>query len=201
MRKLIIASSLISWILVPAWAQESRPVSSASPQASQTEKKAAVPADLQDVVKRDFGDDIVVDMASPTPFLEADFNGDGSLDAAIVVHSKGLTEKGDYKMIDPYDEYFGYGNVTVTSQFESDEPSHKHAVLIIHGSGPEGWRTAHPKEKFVIINMPFDTLKLMNARYKKKSVVAIKTHDSTGVSAVLLWTGKKYYWEPGAMDE
>jgi len=201
MRSLLLTSIVTLLSLTAAVAQDSNPISAPTPQPTAQVEKKPLPAGLQEVVKKDFGDDIVVDTTFPTPFLEADFNGDGSLDAAIVVHAKGVSTKGDYKLIDPYDEYFGYGGVKITSQFETDDVTQKHAVLIIHGNGPEGWRSAQPKEKFVVINMPFDNIKLMNARVKKKSVTGITTHDATGLSAILFWNGKKYHWEPGAADE
>ncbi len=197
----MLLTSVVALLSVAAVAQESNPVIPPPAQTMQQTEKSPLPADLQAVVKRDFGDDIIVDASFATPFLEADFNGDGSLDAAIVVHTKGLSSSGDYTMIDPYDSYFGFGNAKIMSQYEADDPTRRHVLLIIHGSGPEGWRSPHPKDKFAVVNLPFDGLKTMNARYKKKSVTAISTHDNTGLSAVLLWTGKKYHWEPGASDE
>jgi hypothetical protein len=199
MRRMLLTSALALLTISAAVAQESNPVATPTAQATPPAETKMLPAELQAIVKRDFGDDITIDTAYPV--LEADFNGDGTLDVAIVVHTKGLSTKGDYKMIDPYDEYFGYGGVKITSQFETDDPLHKHALLIIHGNGAEGWRAKEPKEKFVVINMPFDSIKLANGRYKKKTLATIATHDNTGLSAILIWTGKKYHWEPGATDD
>ncbi len=165
--------------------------------------KVEMPADLQDVVAREFGSDVKINLTFPTPFLIADFNGDGVADLAVVVYAKGLSASNpDYRMIDPYNEYFGYGDPRVTTQFASEDPSRKLAVVVIHGVGPQAWRAEGMKEKFAIVNLPFDALKLQPIRVKKKkNVTAIVAHDHTSVSAVVFWTGKKYRWEPNGSDE
>jgi hypothetical protein len=52
----------------------------------------------------------------------------------------------DYKVLDPYDEFFGVGDPKITTQFASADPARRGLVIcIIHGSGSETWRAAQPK--------------------------------------------------------
>ena len=61
----------------------------------------------------------------------------------------------NFTVIDPYNTFFGYGNTKITTQFASEDPAMRGLVLlVIHGTGPEAWRAATPKAKFVIINLP-----------------------------------------------
>jgi len=71
-------------------------------------------------------------------------------------------------------------------------------VLVIHGSGKEGWRAEKPKAKFVIINLSFDRVTLSGASLKKKPVAAMRVEESDGVSSLIFWDGKKYKYAPGA---
>src|SRR5258707_1503834 len=83
-----------------------------------------------------------------------DLNGDGVEDIVIVAHCKNpLIDQGekDFKVIDPYNSFYGYGNPKITSQMGPDDPKLRGIdVLVVHGSGPEGWRSATPQAKFVI---------------------------------------------------
>ena len=57
------------------------------------------------------------------------------------------------------------------------------------------WRAAHPKAKFVIVNLPFEHIEISRAQWKKKVVSALFTTDSTGVQAEVFWDGRKYRWQ------
>jgi hypothetical protein len=65
-------------------------------------------------------------------------------------------------------------------------------VLVVHN-----WRA--PKEKFVIINLPFDSLEVGRIAVKKKKKIAVNTIHAIelgGLGSDVYWDGKKYKWEP-----
>ncbi len=133
--------------------------------------------------------------------LEADFDGDGVADLALAAHTGNpLTNavEHNYKVIDPYNAFFGYGNPKVTEGFNAHDPRQQGlVVLIIHGAGAEGWHSATPKAKFVVINLPFTRLSLSRVQVKhKKTVAAIAADETDTVSSVIFWSGKKYKYEP-----
>jgi hypothetical protein len=190
--------------------------------ASETARKAVapimvgVPADLQAVITKQFGAGFTVAMTpgpivmthithegdTPwAPLLTGDLDGDGVEDAVILARGKdplGGASQFDYKVQDPMNTYFGWGNPKVTSTFSTTDPVHNFAVLVIHGSGKEGWRAEKPKAKFVIINLNFDRVTLSGASLKKKPVAALRVEESDGVSSLVFWDGKKYKYAPGA---
>jgi hypothetical protein len=205
------------------WSQSPGPQSLGPAQtASEATAKPAMPvaadvhADLQAVIKKQFGGGFTVAMSpgtivtthitheddSPwTPLLTGDLDGDGVEDAVILAKGKdplGGASQFDYKVQDPMNSFFGWGNPKVTSTFSTADPVHNFMVLVIHGSGKEGWRAEKPKAKFVIINLNFDRVTLSGASLKKKPVAAMRVEESDGVSSLVFWDGKKYKYAPGA---
>ncbi len=179
-----------------------------------------VPAGLDAVIKAQFGQCFTLSLqrsatgvkylhpqAGPpwVPFLEADLDGDGILDAVIVARCPSpLADAGgyDYKVVDPYFTYYGYGNPNVTSQFSAGDPARQNVLLIIHGAGKEGWHAATPKAKFVIVNAPFDSLNLTKIARKKKDVIAaLSLVEGEGETSNLYWDGKKWKWQEGAAGQ
>ena len=140
-------------------------------------------------------------LPGPTPMF-ADLNGDGVEDAVIVAHCKDpMLDQVDrnYKVIDPYNSFFGYGDPKVTSEFASEDPERRGLVLlVIHGSGPDAWRSSTPKAKFMMINLPFKQVMLKKLMVKKKAVVAIYAEEDGGdrMTSATFWAGKKYKYEP-----
>ncbi|HYN15635.1 MAG TPA: hypothetical protein VES66_07600 [Terriglobales bacterium] len=180
----------------------------------QAEDHAQPPADLAKVVKKQFGhcfelaterSAIKVNYLHPkegglpwVTFLTADLDGDGVEDAIIVARCK--TPLADevthnYKVIDPYYTSYGYGNPKITAQFNAADPNRQNLVLVIHGAGKEAWRAATPKAKFVIINLPFDSLALTQVMLRKRQVPALSLiEDEQQLSSAVFWDGKKYRW-------
>jgi len=180
----------------------------------QAEDHPQPPADLAEIVKKQFGpcfelaterSSIKVNYLHPqketspwVTFLTADLDGDGVEDAIIVARCK--TPLADevshnYKVIDPYYTNYGYGDPKITSQFNSADPYRQNLVLVIHGAGKEAWRAATPKAKFVIINLPFDSLSLSQITLRKRPVTALSLlEDEQQLSSAIFWDGKKYRW-------
>lgn len=184
----------------------------------QAQEQSHPPADLAELVKQQFGpcfelaadrSAIKVTYLHPqtggppwVTFLAADLDGDGVEDAVIVARCK--TPLADevthnYKVIDPYYTNYGYGNPKITAQFNAADPNRQNLVLVIHGLGKEAWRAATPKAKFVIINLPFDSLSLSQVTVHKRPVPALSLiEQEQELSSAVYWDGKKYRWSDTA---
>ena len=177
-----------------------------SPQANQpapTPGPNEAAAQLATVVKQQFGDTFTIPAKFPTPLLTADFDGDGVEDVAIVANSKDPMPDSfafKYQVADPYHAYFGFGDPRLTSSFRAD-PEHTHHLLVIFGAGKEAWRAATPKGKFVLVNVPFDTLEVgrMLISKKKPPIFVIKALEAQIMDSAVWWDAKKkrWRWEPG----
>ncbi|HEX4605745.1 MAG TPA: hypothetical protein VH724_17220 [Candidatus Angelobacter sp.] len=173
-----------------------------SPQA--TPAPAAVDAaQLAATVKQQFGDTFTVPAKFPTPVIIADFDGDGVEDVAIVANSKDPLPDSfafKYQVADPYHAYFGFGDPRLTSSFRSD-PEHAHHLLVIFGSGKEAWHAATPKGKFVLVNVPFDSVEVgrMLISKKKPPIFIIKALEAQIMDSAVWWDARKkrWRWEPG----
>jgi hypothetical protein len=133
----------------------------------------------------------------------ADLNGDGVEDIVIVARCKNpLIDQADknYKVVDPMNSFFGYGNPAITTSFAPDDPKLRGvALLVIHGAGPEAWRSDTPLSKFVIINLPVKTLTLKRIKVRRKKFAnAIYVEEASGdqMTSAIFWDGKKYRYEP-----
>lgn len=153
-------------------------------------------ADLQSMVDTQFGVGFKID----TTFVPqtGDFDGDGEQDIAIVaIGGKPLGgESGyNYRVEDPYNGYFGWGDPKVTSQFGSVDGGPARRILIIHS-----WQKPTPKAKFVLINVPFAKWDISKKMLKKRVISILEIQEFTGMGAMLVFDGKKYRWEPGDAD-
>jgi hypothetical protein len=135
--------------------------------------------------------------------MTADLNSDGIEDLVLVGRCKNALidqDEKNYKVIDPMNTYYGYGNPKITSSMGPADPRLKGIVLlVIHGAGTDAWRSTTPGEKFVIINLAVKTATLKKLKLnKKKSVTAIYVEESTGdqMTSEIYWDGRKYKYEP-----
>ena len=174
----------------------------ASLAAAQDNASGVTPALVDNkFVHQQFGDSCSLE-PSFAPMV-ADLNSDGVADIVLVARCKNaLIDQGEknYKVIDPMDSFYGYGNTAITTSFAPDDPKLRGvALLVIHGSGPDAWRSATPLAKFVIINIPVKTLTLKKMKVRRKKVVnAIYVEQASAdeMTAVVLWDGKKYRYQP-----
>jgi hypothetical protein len=128
------------------------------------------------------------------PVAKADFDGDGTEDLLMVAISKdplGESNHSNYKVLDPYNSYFGYGNPKVTTRFGGFGDGSHRCILVVHN-----WKAEKPKAKFVIVNLPFQKMSLGQTPYKKKSLTGVFVEEVGGMNAVVFWDGRKYRWEP-----
>ena len=160
--------------------------------AAAGQQAPAPPLDAQQVCTHEFGEQFKLDPKYAP--LRVDLDGDGQEDLVLVATAKNpLSGELDYhyRAIDPYDGYFGWGNAKDTVQFSATNVGTTRYVLVVHN-----WRA--PKEKFVIVNLPFDSLELgrMAIKKKKTTVNTIHAVEVGGLGSDVYWDGKKYKWEP-----
>ena len=136
-----------------------------------------------------------------TPWA-ADLNGDGIQDLVVVARCKNAMidqDEKNYKVIDPMNSFFGYGNPKVTSAMGQQDPRLKGiSLLVIHGAGADAWRAKTPGDKFLVINIDIKTVAVKKLKLRKKSVLAIYVEEAIGdqMTAAIFWDGKKYKYEP-----
>ncbi len=199
---LFLATSLVA-AQSPTASNTAKPEPQAETQA-QPEPKAKSES-IATIVKQQFGSTFSVTTTMPTSFIVSDFDADGVEDVAIVADSKDpLPDSYDFKyeVADPYNSYFGYGNPRVTAAFNSSERLRNHSLLVILGAGKEGWRSATPKAKYVLINVPFDTVetgRMLTRKKNKPPIFVIKAIESQLMDSAVWFDAKKkkWHWEPG----
>jgi hypothetical protein len=144
--------------------------------------------DVAALVAKEFGEGYK--MATDIAPIFGDFDGDGKQDVAVVATGGNpLMGEGshNYKTLDPYNASFGYGNPKVTMAFNTSEQAARY-ILILHS-----WQA--PLSKFVLVNVPFEKLRIGHMMRKKKPVDALEAVDVTGVQGAVYFDGKKYKWE------
>lgn len=200
-RQLILSSLWVACLVLVAAGQQ-RPTSPTPAQGT----AAAVNVD-ETFIHQQFGEEFSLTPIS-APYSR-DVDGDGVEDLVIVARSKkpmlDAAEHG-YKVVDPYYDFYGYGDPKLTATFGSEDLTEKNLViLVINGAGAEAWRSQTPKSKFVIINVPLKKASVRRLQLRKKQINAIfaEEADSSAGDSVIFWDGKNYKYQPigtGAAD-
>jgi len=192
---LLLAGLLIISILSSAAAERSKKPAPPAP------AKAPSPTVTDELVHKQFGENCTV-LGGPPQFT-MDLDGDDVDDLVVAARCKNpMADRDEYsfQIVDPYDSFLGFGDVKVTSSFASDAPERRGVcLLIIHGDGPDAWRSEKPKAKFMLINLPFKTLAAKKLSLKKRMAMAIyleETGQGENLSSVVFWDGKKYRYQP-----
>jgi hypothetical protein len=147
-----------------------------------------------------FGPSFKLDPSIPPMF--GDLDGDGKEDVVLVGTSNTpllSQEQFSFKVEDPYDAYFGTGDPHITSQFTLHFDGSSRCLLIVFG-----WRSPQAKSKlpakFVLINTPFESAKLVPLRFKNRNIQAIEVVDRSTLHSLLFWTGKRWIWAAQGME-
>jgi hypothetical protein len=146
-----------------------------------------------------FGSSFKLDRKIPPLF--GDLRGDGHESVVLVATSPTPLlgqEKYRYKVVDPYDAYYGTANPKITSTFSLHFDGSERLLLVVFD-----WRQPDPKHitKYVIINTPFESVSLADLRLKKKkNLQAIEAVDRTTLHALVFWDGKNWHWSAQGMD-
>jgi hypothetical protein len=159
-----------------------------------------VPAATDEYVRKEFGENCSL-LGGPPQFV-GDLDGDGVDDLVVAARCKNpMADQAEhgFHVIDPYNSFMGFGDVKITSTFASDEPERKGVcLLIVHGVGPEAWRSDKDKPKFLLINLPFKTLTVKRLTLKKRTVLGVymeEKGEGESTSSVIFWDGKKYRYQ------
>lgn len=140
-------------------------------------------------------------LATPAPYV-GDLDGDGVQDIVMAANCKDPMmdqAEHDYRVIDPYNTFFGYGDPKITTAFASEDPARRGlALLLIHGAGPDAWRSETPKAKFIMVNLPFKEIMIKKLTVKKKTLTAIYAEElgADHQTSATFWDGKKYRYQP-----
>jgi hypothetical protein len=195
-------AALIFVVAVAAAAKEKTPLPPPAPAHSPQ------PAVTDDLIHKQFGDNCSL-LAGPPQFV-ADLDGDGIDDLLVAARCKNpMADRDEYNFVvaDPYDTFLGFGNVKITSTFATDVPERRGVVLlIIHGQGKDAWRADKPKDKFLLINLPFKSLAVKRLTLRKRNALGIfmeEDGEGENTSSVIFWDGKRYRYQVlgSAMDE
>jgi hypothetical protein len=170
--------------------------------ATAQNKASAAPPVNNDFLHQQFGDSC--NLETKWPPMIADLNGDGIEDLVMIARCKNPLidqDDKDYKVVDPMDSFYGYGNPKITAGgFGQDDPKLKGiCVMVIHGAGSDAWHSAAPQAKFVIINLAVKSVSVKKMKMSKKKVrTAIYVEEATGdqMTSALFWDGKKYRYNP-----
>lgn len=155
-------------------------------------------------VKKQFGDQFTM-LPEMAPVF-GDLDGDGVEDVVIAARCKNPMldqSEHNYTVLDPYNEFFGYGDPRMTTTFSEAVPERRGlVVLIIHGTGPDAWHAAAPKAKFVIVNLPYKTISVRKMSLKKRKIEAVYVEEASdfGESSALFFDGRKFRYVPMGGD-
>jgi len=155
-------------------------------------------------VQQQFGDQFTL-LPDIAPAF-GDLDGDGVEDAVIAARCKNpMLDQAEhnYTVLDPYNEFFGYGDPRMTTTFSEGDPTRRGlVVLIVHGAGKDGWRSATPRAKFVIVNLPYKTISVRKMSLKKRKIEAVYIEEAgeTGESSALFFDGRKFRYVPMGGD-
>jgi len=196
-----VALSVFAGLLVMAGGSSTlNAQSKKQPPPAPAHAKYPSPAVTDEFVHKQFGENCSV-LAGPPQFV-ADFDGDGVDDLVVAARCRNpIADQAEYdfKVVDPYNSFLGFGDVKVTSTFASDAPERRGiSLLIIHGTGPDAWRSETPKAKFLLINLPFKNLAVKKLVVKKKTILGIymeERGEGEDTSSVVYWDGKKYRYQ------
>jgi hypothetical protein len=190
MRKVSLLLAFSFAILIPAFGQDS--------------SAALSPKIDNEFVHQQFGKEFTF-LPEFAPSV-GDLDGDGVEDVVIAARCKNpMLDQGEhnYMVMDPFNDFFGYGDPRMTTTFSEGDPTNRGLVmLVIAGAGKDAWHSATPKAKFVLVNLPYKTITVRKMHTRKKNIEAIYIEEAgeMGNSSALYFDGKKFRYVPMGGD-
>ncbi len=204
MRKASLLLAFSVALLIPAFAQA--PPSATKSDSGKVAADKTVVGKIfgekidNDFVQRQFGNQF--SLLPDVPVTFGDLDGDGVEDVAIAARCKNpMLDQGEhnYQVVDPYYDYFGYGDPKLTTTFSEGDPKQRGlVVLIIYGAPKDGWHAAEPKAKYVVVNLPYRTISVRKMKMRKRSIEALYVEEAgeMGDSSAVFFDGKKFHYVP-----
>jgi hypothetical protein len=166
--------------------------------------------EVQAAFHRVFGDDLTAVVAGRQAFIVGDFNGDQSEDIAIVARpapgkladinsdlANWIIQDADKAFIPPP----GKTVVVPPKQAPPKVSNGEEVLAIIHGYGPQGWRTPEARQAYLIKHAAA-TLEGTASSASEKYIRGLKLNLDTDIirqqrhnrKGYLFWTGSVYAW-------
>jgi hypothetical protein len=167
--------------------------------------------EVASAVQRVFGADLVVEHGTEA-FIAGDFNGDNSQDLAIIVRpAPGKLEEinGEVSnwIIQDADSFFippsKKGVVALPPPVEPKIAGGEEVLAIIHGNGPQGWRSSMARQAYLVKHaaatflgkspsISQKSIRMMNLPVRTEIIDEIRRNKK----GFLFWTGSQYAWHP-----
>ncbi|HSS19179.1 MAG TPA: hypothetical protein VLL54_03835 [Pyrinomonadaceae bacterium] len=153
---------------------------------------------VQDAVKRVFKDVATVDGNSTPGFIAGDFNGDQSLDLAVVVKPSAdkIAEINEEFPNWIFRDPLGQVDRSPRLKVGADDV----LLAIIHGYGPTGWRDAQATQTFLLKNVAGTAMKVQSAAELKSEAAGKKVPTLQGdvISEVIQGRSGYLYFASGS---
>jgi hypothetical protein len=185
-----------------------------TPALGPPELRPPEPTEAHEAIRRVYGETVFVDPSHPKYFIAGDFNGDDSIDLAVVVRpargqvAKLNNELANWIRCDPQKVKppvpQRHGRILLQMVEPTVIEEHDLLLAVIHGYGPEGWRNPQARQSYLLKNAVGDEVKL--TQFKEAVKIVGKYKDSPRLRGdvvsqtidnkhgLLYYTGAKYAW-------
>lgn|SRR5262249_13683754 len=169
-------------------------------------------AEVASTLQRVFGDDLLLEKGTRPAFIAGDFNGDDSQDLAMIVRpAPGKLEDINGELanwiIQDANQYFippsGVHVVPLPPPTAPKVAEGEEVLAIIHGHGPEGWRSPSARQAYLVKHAAATflgkspsigqkSIRRMHLPVKTEIIEEMRSNKK----GFLFWTGQAYAWHP-----